>query len=140
MVLSLEGEAERHDEGVLYTGEDLFLAKDGVRLVLRDEDTLVDDLDGVEALALTLLCQQHHPKAASAEETEDVKVADPDDSPVVALQGPQGLVLVGFYEPGDRGEGGGKVVANCAAMVARRRCCGSRWPPREDVEGHCVHD
>mmetsp|Transcript_49982 Transcript_49982/g.165502 ORF Transcript_49982/g.165502 Transcript_49982/m.165502 type:complete len:221 (+) Transcript_49982:1117-1779(+) len=93
VVLGLEGEAERHDEGVLHAREHLLLTEDGVRLVLRDEDALVDHLDRVHALALALPRQQHHAKAARTQEAVEVKVANPDDVPVVAVQRLQRAVV-----------------------------------------------
>ena len=64
-----------------------------MRLVLRDEDALVDHLDRVHALALALPRQQHHAKAARTQEAVEVKVANPDDVPVVAVQRLQRAVV-----------------------------------------------
>mmetsp|Transcript_46005 Transcript_46005/g.103656 ORF Transcript_46005/g.103656 Transcript_46005/m.103656 type:complete len:253 (-) Transcript_46005:310-1068(-) len=74
VILSLECISQCYDERVLHACQHLLLPEDGVRLVLRNQDALIDDLDCVELAAILLLCEQHHPEAARAEEAVEVEL------------------------------------------------------------------
>mmetsp|Transcript_45507 Transcript_45507/g.126256 ORF Transcript_45507/g.126256 Transcript_45507/m.126256 type:complete len:474 (-) Transcript_45507:394-1815(-) len=94
MILRLEGVAQRHDERVLHAREHLLFSEDRVGLILRDEDPLVDHLDGVEPARVLLLGQQDHPKAAGAKEAVQVKLVDRHHLTLLEFQRRQLLVQV----------------------------------------------
>ena len=54
----------------------LLLSEDRVRLVLREDDALVDHLHRVVLLGHAVLREEHHPEAAGAEEAEELEVVD----------------------------------------------------------------
>mmetsp|Transcript_49960 Transcript_49960/g.124226 ORF Transcript_49960/g.124226 Transcript_49960/m.124226 type:complete len:283 (+) Transcript_49960:1283-2131(+) len=101
MVFRLEGVAQRHDERVLHARKHLLLSEDGMRLVLRDEDALIDHFDSVEFARIFLFGEQDHAEAARTQETIEVKLVDRDDLAFLVLQRRKLLVQVAVYKSGE---------------------------------------